>query len=59
MNDEAKLRRCQEEIAQMIESGTWKEVVRFQKLIYDEYRRAGFSEAQSIELVKGWMQRKE
>jgi len=45
------MRKAQEQILSMLQGGYYKEMIKMQKALYDEYVKVGFTKKQAFELV--------
>ncbi|KKL08040.1 hypothetical protein LCGC14_2579910 [marine sediment metagenome] len=50
-NNPSEMRKAQEQILSMLQGGYYKEMIKMQKALYDEYVKVGFTKKQAFELV--------
>ena len=50
-NNTAGLRKCQEDILNLLNGGYYKELCLLQKAMYDEYIKIGFDKEQALQLT--------
>jgi len=54
MENEAELRKAQENLFNVIEFGAHKEIAKWHKALFDAYINVGFNQEQALKLVISW-----